>query len=79
MTMADGTIYIADRVGSYIGPHKLSVTRNGQVCASMKTQQQFFRNFEKLNWDVEIGPGIDPCLIIALVTCVNSFRRQTKK
>jgi outer membrane protein assembly factor BamB len=73
MTMADGTIYIANRIGAY----KLSVTRNGQVCASLRSQQ-FFRNFEKLKWDVIIGPGIDPCLIIAFVTCVNALRKQNK-
>jgi outer membrane protein assembly factor BamB len=77
MTMADGTIYIANRIGAYIGAHKLSVTRNGQVCASLRSQQ-FFRNFEKLKWDVIIGPGIDPCLIIAFVTCVNALRKQNK-
>jgi hypothetical protein len=61
--------HIVDRIGAYIGPHKLS-----QVCASLRTQQTFM-NLELLKCDVVIGPGIDPCLIIAFVACVNAFRK----
>jgi hypothetical protein len=73
MTMVDSTIYIADRVGGFIGPQKLRLTRNGQVCASMK-QQRVFADFTGSTWDLIVGPGIDPCLMIAFIAIVDEIK-----
>lgn len=69
MIMADGTIYISDRIGSVFGVN-LAVTRNGQFCATMKEK---LKTFKPKVWNVVVGPGIDPCLMIAFIAIVNEF------
>jgi hypothetical protein len=77
MTMADGTKYVADQVGSYLGPQHLRLTRNGKVCASAK-QLNWAADFGGTSWDITIGPGADPCLICCFIAVIDEMKENRK-
>lgn len=78
MTMADGTTYVADQVGGFLGPQHMSLTCNGKVCASVK-QTNWAANVGGTLWDMTIGPGVDPCLICCFIAAVDEMKENRRK
>ncbi|GAX09351.1 hypothetical protein FisN_6Lh278 [Fistulifera solaris] len=77
MTMADGTRYVADQVGSFLGPQHLRLTYNGRVCASAR-QLNWAADFGGTSWDLTIGPGVDPCLICCFIAVIDEMKENRK-
>jgi hypothetical protein len=73
LEMVDGTRYGArctDRVLG--GNHQYTVTRNGKVCAEIH-QSRCMVGYKSQSWNLTIGPGIDPSLMITLTSIMNEM------
>jgi hypothetical protein len=71
--MINGTQYKVKRVGrAFIGRqhtlyrYRVLSNRNNQVCADIQQQND--------SWNISVGPGIDPCLMIALTAILDEAR-----
>lgn len=72
MTTLDGAVYIADRVGAVLGPLQMKLTRNGRT-AAMVGHESMFTGFYGPVWDIQIAPGIDPCMILCFTAIVDEL------
>ncbi|GAX22032.1 hypothetical protein FisN_6Hu279 [Fistulifera solaris] len=78
MTMADGTEYVADPVGGFVGSQNMRLTRNGKVCAALR-QINWAADFEGKTWDVTVDPGVDPCLICCFIVVIDEMNENRRK
>jgi len=72
-----GDDYVTDAVGSTMsGTRELRVTRNGHVCAYMKTLNLGFMAGNK--WELKIAPGIDPVLMVAFRAIMDEMNEDKR-
>jgi hypothetical protein len=75
MKTADGVKYVMDGVGKvFASKRQMRITRNGKVCvyAKEKTLGIFTGN----QWEIKIGPGIDPALMVAFMTVMDEMNED---
>lgn len=72
MTMFDGTRFVMDGVGKVVTLHReMRISRNGKPCVHMKERNLGI--FTGNQWEIKIGPGIDPCMIIAFAVVIDEM------
>lgn len=74
MTMADGVEYVTDGVGPMMDLRQIRITRNGLPCVHMKEINMGI--FTGNQWEIIIGPGIDPCLIVAFAAIMDEMNEN---
>lgn len=75
MTMFDGVSYVMDGVGKVIAAHRqMRIARDGKPCVYMREHNLGF--FTGNQWEIKIGPGIDPCIIIAFAAIMDEMNEQ---
>mmetsp|Transcript_17262 Transcript_17262/g.37677 ORF Transcript_17262/g.37677 Transcript_17262/m.37677 type:complete len:262 (+) Transcript_17262:164-949(+) len=72
LKMRDGSKYVAEPVGHVLAPRQYRITRNGKVCGHV-AQTQFFAELRGHCWNICIGPGIDPGIMIAFVIIMDEM------
>jgi len=71
----DGTTYVMDGVGKVLAAHrKMRITRNGVPC--MYAQEKNLGIFTGNQWEIKIGPGIDPCLMVAFMAVMDEMNEN---
>lgn len=72
MRTGDGTTYVADRVGKVLGQRQMKLSRNGLPCAMLREEDTY--SFTKpAVWDLQIGAGIDPCMILCFAAVIDEI------
>lgn len=72
----DGIEYVMDGVGKVFAAHRqMRITRNGKPC--MHAKERTLGIFAGNQWELRIGPGIDPVLMVAFV-CVMDEMNEDK-
>ena len=75
MTMLDGTKFVSDGIGNFFTFHRqLRIARNGKPCVHMKERN--LGVFTGNQWEIKIGPGIDPAIIIAFAVIIDEMNEQ---
>jgi hypothetical protein len=78
MTMFDGVKYVMDGVGKVIATHRqVRIARDDKPCVHMKEINLGI--FTGNQWEIKIGPGIDPCIIIAFAAIMDEMNEDQKK
>jgi len=72
MRTGDGATFVADRVGKVMGKMQMKLSRDGRACA-MIVHEPNFLSFRGPVWDLQIAPGIDPCMIICFTAIVDEI------
>lgn len=67
--------YVADREGPAFGLKQYKLSRNGKVCATVQRDSHWMSCY----WDIEIGPGVDPCLILAFAAVVDEINEERRR
>lgn len=71
----DGVIYVMDGVGKIISLHRqMRITRNGKPC--MYAREKNFGFYTGNQWEIKIGPGIDPILMIAFMAVIDEMNED---
>mmetsp|Transcript_22725 Transcript_22725/g.63200 ORF Transcript_22725/g.63200 Transcript_22725/m.63200 type:complete len:246 (-) Transcript_22725:2352-3089(-) len=78
MRTADGVEYRADAVGKIVtwgcgGLPQRRIARNGVPCALLQKNHPGRSYFTGNLWDIDIGPGIDPVLIVCFVAIMDEM------
>lgn len=67
--------YVADAVGPVLGLSQFKLSRNGKACAMIRCDSMWLDGY----WDLQIGPGVDPCLILAFSAIVDEIVEERRR
>ena len=75
MKTIDGVEYVMDGVANVFASHRqMRVTRNGKV--AMHCIERTLGIFTGNQWELKIGPGIDPVLMIAFMAVMDEMNED---
>jgi len=75
MKMIDGVKYVMDGVGKvFAAKRQMRIARDDVPCVHMVERNLGI--FTGNQWDIKIGPGIDPCLIIAFAAVMDEMNED---
>ena len=75
MKTVDGVEYVMDGVGKvFAAKRQMRITRDGKPC--MHALEKTLGIFTGNQWEIKIGPGIDPCLMIAFMAIMDEMNEE---
>jgi uncharacterized protein YxjI len=76
METVDGVKYKMEGVGKvFAAKRQMRITRNGKVCMYAKEKTLMF-GFTGNQWEIKIGPGIDPALMVAFMAVMDEMNED---
>lgn len=74
MKTVDGVEYVMDGVGNVFDYREMRITRDGTPC--VHAIEKNLGIFTGNQWELKIGPGIDPCLIVAFMAIMDEMNEN---
>ena len=75
MKTVHGDEYVMDGVGKVIAAHRqMRITKNGKPC--VHAMEKNLGIFSGNQWEIKIGPGIDPSLIVAFMAIMDEMNEK---
>ena len=75
MKTVDGVEYVMDGIGKVFAAHRqMRISRNGKPC--MHAVEKTLGIFKGNQWELKIGPGIDPALMVAFMAVMDEMNEE---
>ena len=75
MKTADGVEYVMDGCGKVFAKHRqMVISRDGKPC--MYARERTLGVFTGNQWEIQIGPGIDPALMVAFMAVMDEMNED---